>query len=333
MSTSLFESTRWKNLPDNKWQDDNEGNRSNQEWDYLFTNSSDLCFQNQIFKEAVENFNIFVQEEYSKYWGAGAFRPLFRGQANKHWAPLPGVLREEFIQSIYASRPKCVIKEKGITYELLALERNLHRLFRKEGYSLADKGTDGSQWYILAQHHGLQTRLLDWTNSPLVALWMAVEHSADNEDGCIFAMNYEPIFDYRKREKYWTSDRREKLMRFLVDEIELSEKEQREMFENEMILHIHPNKFALRLVQQHSHFTLHTPAPLDSKLPCNIGVDNVYCTEKFIIDKALKPMYRTYLMQMGIQRWTLWPDLDNLARGIREALTVSRKTNIQSAFS
>lgn len=326
MSDVLFESTKWKNMPENKWHIDDKDRVSNQEWDYLFTNSSDLCFQNPDFKQAVIDFNVFVQNEYSKYWGAGSMRPLFRGQADKQWAPLPGVLREDFVQSVYASRSVYKIEQTGITHELLALERHLHQLFRKEGYSLTNGETEGSKWYILAQHHGLQTRLLDWTNSPLVALWMAVEHSADDKDGCIFAMNYRPKPDYISIESYWTSDKREKLMRFLTNEIELDKKEQEEMFNHEMILHIHPNKFASRLVQQHSHFTLHTPAPLDSALPCNIGVDDVYGTEKFIIKSELKPIYRTYLLQMGIQRWTLWPDLDNLARGIKEANTVSRKS-------
>ena len=82
---------------------------------------------------------------------------IFRGQ-RKDYPLLPNIC--------------CSIEQT----ELLENEREMFRLFKKEAAPCLKVSPENDwEWLAVAQHHGLLTRLLDWTFDPYVELWFALE--------------------------------------------------------------------------------------------------------------------------------------------------------------
>jgi hypothetical protein len=89
---------------------------------------------------------------------------VFRGQ-RRSWPLLPSISRGGEPTLVLDSERKLFSKFKE------AAPRCLHLI----------PETDWD-WLVVAQHHGLPTRLLDWTHDPLVALWFALENDAKRSD-------------------------------------------------------------------------------------------------------------------------------------------------------
>ncbi|QDM01786.1 FRG domain-containing protein [Aliarcobacter butzleri] len=90
----------------------------------------------------------------------------YRGQTNDSYTLLPSYLRDDF-----------------------APEKTLLSAFKQNATMLTNQHPVSSfDWLFVMQHYGIPTRLLDWTESPLIALYFALKKHADQNDAVIWAL-------------------------------------------------------------------------------------------------------------------------------------------------
>jgi len=87
------------------------------------------------------------------------------------------------------------------------MERNLIKQFKKYAHPhIVERDTEW-HWLSIAQHHGLSTRLIDWTYSPFVALHFATANlSQYDQDGAVWKVNYSDVHALLQRAQTKTLD-------------------------------------------------------------------------------------------------------------------------------
>jgi len=161
------------------------------------------------------------------------------------------------------------------------------------------------RWLFLMQHYRLKTRLLDWTESPLIGALFSVQRNY-SEDGVLWALNP------------WVLNEKQANQKAILDVSKSRITTQapfRKLFEKQAdedidkVIAINTQQRDIRMLVQQSTFTMHgSGKPLEEY----DGAEEFL--RKYTIPAGSKKEFWLSLQQLGIKESFLFPDLDHLAK-------------------
>ena len=172
---------------------------------------------------------------------------------------------------------------------------------------------------MLGQHHGLPTRMLDWTFSPLVAIHFACDgENLDmiNETDCIvWKLDINELKELLPK-KYIDRLNSKNALVYTVDmlsDIYTLDEYDNDMMNSAMVL-IEPPSIDQRIINQYSVFSI---VPIDMISVEEFLEKHTKNTVKYIIHKELKWRIRDMLDQMNINERIMYPGLDGLSSWLK----------------
>jgi hypothetical protein len=201
------------------------------------------------------------------------------------------------------------------------LERHMLRNFRKYAQMQTVPQDSVWNWLAVAQHHGLPTRLLDWTYSPYVALHFATERIDQYDvDGVIWCVDYSVT-------NQWLPQR---LKQVLVEEGS-------DVFTAEMLTGAAPTLSEFDALANEPFVAFLEPPSLDNRIINQFALfsllsspdarldrwlaERPHAFRKLVIPAGLKWEIRDKLDQANITERVLYPGLDGLSRWLTRYYT------------
>ena len=251
-------------------------------------------------------FDLSLNEENGRYRSAY----LYRGMSDSSFE-----LKTSLMRNCGAKAP--------------LLEKHLLENYIKY-VSIEDPSIKESIWkaMIVGQHHGLPTRLLDWTHSSLVALHFATsEGNMDylgEKDIAIWRIDSREL-NTKLPIKYQNQLNTKSTFVFSVDHLmetvtDISEYD-KDMEDKSMVI-VEPPSIDQRIANQYSFFTV---IPQRITNIQKFLEENTSNTMKYVIDKSLAWKIRDILDQLNMNERMIYPGKDGIAKWLARHYFVKKE--------
>jgi hypothetical protein len=215
--------------------------------------------------------------------------PWFRGHSNYEWQLCPSLARLTSHSSFHDNK-----------------ELRLYCDFKSMGAKLLPRGIHSWEVLFLMQHHGLPTRLLDWSENFSMALYFALKNNVAGRNVCVWLLN-----PYQLNEKIGQG----RIVKHIED---ATGKDYIKFVESCKVgsppgaMAISPSLGIERIIAQKGNFTLHGNLAMPLEEFCPGAISKIVVPHDSIEDA------KKYLSLSGINEFSAFPDLDGLSRYVLE---------------
>lgn len=217
----------------------------------------------------------------------------YRGHSDASWKLLPGYFRDRRAAS-----------------ELTLMSR-----FKQSAAMLTElEPKSDFDWLFVMQHYGVPTRLLDWSESPLVGLYFAVEDADDTTDAALWRLDPSRL---NRNANIVDPDEERYVPSFEDDVLEgyspasVRQNRRLELFPVATIA----TRNNARIQAQLGTFTIHH----NNHIPIEDVGRGEHVTKFVIPSKSCLPILNE-LKLLGINRFSMFPELASVGRLVKDSM-------------